>query len=226
MGISSRYAQRARLFSQVLTESLLLSLLGGFVGILFAVWIKDGLLKVSLWGGRGVSSLDPRIDWRVLGFTLGLSLLTGLVFGLAPALHTSQLELGETLKEGGRSAASGRHRLRRGLVMVEFGLALALLAGGGLAIHSFLKLVRLDLGFRTERLLVFDLPVPETRLRDPDAVRAFYRRLLERVEAVPGVKEEIKKQLLPKKQQEALDAWIKELKAAANIEINQQLIAD
>jgi putative ABC transport system permease protein len=71
--------------------------------------------------------------------------------------------------------------------MVEFGLALALLAGGGLAIHSFLKLVRLDLGFRTERLLVFDLPVPEARLRDPDAVRAFYRRLLERVEAVPGV---------------------------------------
>ena len=112
------------------------------------------------------SEADVRLSVPVLLFTLAATTSAGVLFGCAPAWQASRLNLAETLKEGGRSATSGRHRLRRALVMVEFGLALALLAGGGLAIHSLIKLTRVDLGFRTERLLVFDLPVPETRLRD------------------------------------------------------------
>ena len=179
-------AGRRRLYAQLLTESVLLAVLGGVLGIALALGLLD-VIVATLPPYTLPSEADVRLSIPVLVFTLGATTLAGVLFGCAPAWQASRLNLAETLKEGGRSAASGRHRLRRGLVMVEFGLALALLAGGGLAIHSFLKLVRLDLGFRTERLLVFDLPVPETRLRDPDAVRAFYRRLLERVEAVPGV---------------------------------------
>jgi putative ABC transport system permease protein len=179
-------AGRRRLVRQLLTESVLLAVLGGVLGIALALGLLD-VIAATLPPYTLPSEADVRLSIPVLVFTLAATTLAGVLFGCAPAWQASRLNLAETLKEGGRSAASGRHRLRRGLVMVEFGLALALLAGGGLAIHSFLKLVRLDLGFRTERLLVFDLPVPEARLRDPDAVRAFYRRLLERVEAVPGV---------------------------------------
>ena len=82
-------ASRWRLIRQLLTESVLLAILGGFFGIIFAIWIKDGLIAVSLWGGRGMPSLEPQLDWRVLGFTFALSLLTGLIFGLAPAWRSS-----------------------------------------------------------------------------------------------------------------------------------------
>jgi putative ABC transport system permease protein len=179
-------ANRRRLVRQLLTESVVLALVGGAMGVALARGLLD-LIEVTLPPFTLPSEADVRLSVPVLLFTIAATSLAGVLFGCAPAWQASRLNLAETLKEGGRSAASGRHRLRRALVMVEFGLALALLAGGGLAIHSLIKLTRVDLGFRTERLLVFNLPAPETRFRDADAMRAFYRRLLGRVEAVPGV---------------------------------------
>ena len=96
-------------------------------------------------------------------------------------------DMNETIKEGARSVAGGRHRLRRALVVAEFALALTLLAGGGLAIHSLVKLANVDLGFRRDHLLTFSLPVPEGALKGNEAVNAFYRQLLERISALPGV---------------------------------------
>jgi putative ABC transport system permease protein len=179
-------ADRGRLLRQLLTESVLLAFLGGAAGIALAV----GLLQViaaTLPPFTLPSEADVRLSVPVLLFTLAATSLAGVLFGVAPAWQGSHLSLVEALKEGGRSVASGRHRLRRALVVVEFGLALALLAGGGLAIRSLVNLVRLDVGFPTGRLLVFDVPVPETRLPDAAAVRSFYARLLDRVSAVPGV---------------------------------------
>ena len=179
-------AGRTRLVRQLITESVLLAALGGALGVAVAVGLLE-VIAATLPPYTLPSEADIRLSVPVLLFTLAATTVAGVLFGCAPAWQASRLHLAETLKEGGRTAAGGRNRLRRALVMVEFGLALALLAGGGLAIHSLIKLTRVDLGFRTERLLVFDLPVPETRLRDGDAVRAFYRQLLERVQAVPGV---------------------------------------
>ncbi len=179
-------AGRSRLVRQLLTESVLLAVVGGALGVALAMGLLD-VIEATMPPYTLPSEADVRLSVPVLLFTLAATTLAGVLFGCAPAWQASRLNLAETLKEGGRSAASGRHRLRRALVMVEFGLALALLAGGGLAIHSLIKLTRVDLGFRTERLLVVNLPVPDTRLRDQGAVRVFYRRLLERVEAMPGV---------------------------------------
>ena len=180
-------ASRWRLIRQLLTESLLLSLLGGFLGILFAVWIKDGLLKVSLWGGRGVSSLDPRIDWRVLGFTLALSLLTGIVFGLAPAWRTTQVELTPSLKEGSRASTSiHRSLLSRGLVVVQVALSLLLLVGAGLFVRTLLNLQRIDPGFNTQNLLLFGVQPSLIGYKD-EKLRQLYQQISERMETVPGV---------------------------------------
>ena len=179
-------AGRQRLVRQLLTESVVLALVGGALGVSLALGLLE-VIQATMPPYTLPSEADVRLSVPVLLFTIAATTLAGVLFGCAPAWQASRLNLADTLKEGGRSAASGRHGLRRALVMVEFGLALALLAGGGLAIHSLIKLTRVDLGFRTERLLVFNLPVPETRLRDADDVRLFYRRLLERVEAVPGV---------------------------------------
>ena len=150
-------ASRWRLVRQLLTESLLLSILGGFLGIIFAVWIKDGLISVSLWGGRGMA-LEPRLDWRVLGFTVALSLLTGIVFGLAPAWRSTRVDLTPSLKDSGRSSTSvHRSLLSRGLVVVQVALSLLLLVGAGLFVRTLLNLQRVDPGFNTQNLLLFDV---------------------------------------------------------------------
>ena len=153
-------ANRRRLVRQLLTESVVLALVGGAMGVALARGLLD-VIEATLPPFTLPSEADVRLSVPVLLFTIAATSLAGVLFGCAPAWQASRLNLAETLKEGGRSAASGRHRLRRALVMVEFGLALALLAGGGLAIHSLIKLTRVDLGFRTERLLVFNLPAPE-----------------------------------------------------------------
>lgn len=179
-------AGRKRLVGQLLTEGVLLALLGGAVGVALAVGLLQ-VIEATMPPYTLPSEADVRLSVPVLLFTLAVASLAGVLSGCASAWQASQLDLADTLKEGGRSAAGSRHRLSRGLVMAEFGLALSLLAGGGLAIHSLIRLAHRDLGFRTEQLLVFDLPVPETRLRGADAVRSFYGTLLERVAAVPGV---------------------------------------
>ena len=179
-------ASRHRLIRQLLTESVLLAVLGGLFGIIFAIWIKDGLIAVSLWGGRGMA-LEPRLDWRVLGFTLGLSLLTGIVFGLAPAWRTTRVDLTPSLKDSGRgSSAVHRSLLSRGLVVVQVALSLLLLVGAGLFVRTLLNLQRVDPGFNTQNLLLFDVEPALIGYKD-DKLRQIYGQIGERLEAVPGV---------------------------------------
>lgn len=180
-------ASRWRLIRQLLTESILLAVLGGLFGILFAVWIKDGLIAVSLWGGRGMPSLQPQLDWRVLSFTFGLSLLTGLIFGLAPAWRTTRIDLTPSLKESGRSSSAvHRSLLSRGLVVVQVALSLVLLVGAGLFVRTLLNLQRVDPGFNTNNLLLFEVQPSLIGYKD-EKLRQIYLQISERIEAVPGV---------------------------------------
>src|SRR5215213_2501463 len=180
-------ASRWRLIRQLLTESVLLSILGGFLGIIFAIWIKDGLIAVSDWGGRGMTSLEPRLDWRVLGFTAGLSLLTGIVFGLAPAWRTTRVDVTPSLKDSGRSSSAvHRSLLSRGLVVVQVALSLLLLVGAGLFVRTLLNLQRVDPGFNTQNLLLFGVEPGLIGYKD-DKLRQLYQQMSERLESVPGV---------------------------------------
>ena len=180
-------ASRGRLIRQLLTESVLLALLGGFFGIIFAIWIKDGLIAVSLWGGRGMPALEPRLDWRVLGFTLALSLLTGIIFGLAPAWRTTKVNLSPSLKDGTRASTSiHRSFLSRGLVVVQVALSLLLLVGAGLFVRTLVNLQRVDPGFNTQNLLLFGVEPGLIGYKD-DKLRQLYQQISERMEAVPGV---------------------------------------
>jgi putative ABC transport system permease protein len=131
---------------------------------------------------------DLTLNLPILFFTLVATTLAGLLFGSAPAWYASRVDPGETLKEGNRAGVgAGRHRLRQALVIGEFTLALSLLAGAGLAIHSFLNLLRVDLGLRTDHVLTFYLPVPDSRPKDPEKIIAYYKQILSSVSAVPGV---------------------------------------
>jgi predicted permease len=180
-------ASRRRLVRQLLTESMLLAVLGGLFGIIFAIWIKDGLIAVSDWGGRGMNTLEPSLDWRVLGFTLALSLLTGIVFGLAPAWRTTRVDLTPSLKGSGRgSSAVHRSLLSRGLVVVQVALSLLLLVGAGLFVRTLLNLQRVDPGFNTQNLLLFEVEPALIGYKD-DKLRQIYGQISERLEAVPGV---------------------------------------
>lgn len=180
-------ASRGRLIRQLLTESVLLSLLGGAIGILFALWIKDGLMAVSDWGGRGMRALEPQLDWRVLGFTFALALLTGILFGLAPAWRSTKVDLTPTLKDGGRgSTAASRSLLSRGLVVLQVALSLLLLVGAGLFVRTLLNLQRVDPGFNTRNLLLFGIQPGLIGYKD-EKLMQFYQQMSERLEAVPGV---------------------------------------
>ena len=180
-------ATRRQLFAQFLTESLALSAIGGVLGIGLAFAMLR-VIVVMMPPFTLPSEADVRLNLPVLFFTLAASLLSGILFGCAPAFQTARMNLSDTLKEGGRSASSaGRHGLRRGLVVVEFALALTLLAGAGLVIHSFWKLSRVDLGFRQDHILTFGLPVPNDRFSKPEQINAFYRQLLEKIGALPGI---------------------------------------
>ena len=183
-------ATKARVFFQFLSESLVLSLLGGIAGIGVAELMLQTIMK-TLLSGMGLSlpsEADVRLSLPVLGFTLLCSVIAGVLFGCAPALRASRLNVNETLKEGGRTGSASSHqRLRRVLVVAEFGLALALLAGAGLAIHSFWNLSHVDLGIRTDHTLTFALPVPDKKFSEPEQIATFYRSLLDKLYAIPGV---------------------------------------
>ena len=180
-------ASRWRLIRQLLTESVLLAALGGALGIGFALWIKDGLLAVSDWGGRGMRALEPHLDLRVLGFTLALSLLTGIVFGLAPAWRTTKVDLTPTLKDSGRSSSgASRSLLSRSLVILQVALSLLLLVGAGLFLRTLINLQRVEPGFNTRNLLLFGIEPGLIGYKDERLVQ-LYQQLTERLEAVPGV---------------------------------------
>jgi putative ABC transport system permease protein len=183
-------ASRVRLFAQFLTESLVLAILGGALGLLLAGIIIDVIQVVMPPVGTMLpSEADIRISIPVLLFTIAVTTVAGLLFGSVPAWQATRLDLNEVLKLGGRSGGSGgRRNVRRALVVAEFSLALILLASGGLALKSLWNLMRVDLGIRTEHVLSFQLPVPDKRLKGPDQIRSFYGQLLEKIEAVPGVR--------------------------------------
>ena len=180
-------AARSTIFGQLLTESLLLTLAGGVLGVGVGYAMLQGLIAV-MPRGTLPNEADLRLNLPILLFTLGATTLAGLLAGCAPAWYASRIDPGEALKEGGRTGTSvAKHRLRRLLVIGEFGLALALLAGAGLAIHSFWNLTRVDLGIRTDHVLMFTLPVPDSRSKDSATISAYYRDMLAHIDAVPGV---------------------------------------
>lgn len=179
-------ASRGRLLRQLLTESVLLAALSGALGIVFALWLKNGLLVVNDWG-RGMSALEPRLDGRVLGFTMALSLATGIVFGLVPAWRATKVDLTPVLKgsERGSSAAS-RSWLTRGLVVGQVALSLVLLIGAGLFVRTLLNLQNIDPGFNPRNLLLFRVQPSLLGLTN-EKLTQFYQQFSERLEAVPGV---------------------------------------
>lgn len=180
-------ASRRTIFEQLITESLLLAVTGGLLGVGVGYALLRGLIAI-MPEGTLPNEADLTLNLPVLLFTLIATTLAGFLFGSAPAWYASRVDPGEALKEGNRTGVgSGRHRLRQSLVIGEFALALALLAGAGLAIHSFLNLLRVDLGLRTDHVLTFFLPVPDSRPKDPEKIVAYYRQILDRVSAVPGV---------------------------------------
>ena len=180
-------ASRARLIRQLLTESVLLAVLGGALGVLFAVWIKNGLLLVTEWGGREMSALDPQLDLRVLAFTLGLSLLTGIVFGILPAMRATDLDLTPSLKESrGSSSAIGRSWLTKSLVVVQVSISVVLLIGAGLLIRTLRNLQHVEIGFNANNLLLFDVD-PGLLGYKEEKLAHLYEQTSQRLEAVPGV---------------------------------------
>ena len=182
-------AGRARIVRQLLTESLLLSVTGGALGLLFATWGVDALLASVSNNVPNLLLANVRLDARVLVFTLAASVVTGLLFGLAPAIQVSKSNLNETLKEGGRSGSEGgaRQRVRSFLVIAEVAISLLLLVGAGLLIKSFMNLRQSDLGFDPDNVLTMRVAIPETRYKENGQIENFYRALLQRVQGLPGV---------------------------------------
>ena len=175
-------ATRKIIFQQLLTESLLLSLVGGVLGIGVGYAMLRALIATMPPHTLPIEA-DLRLNLPILFFTLAATTLAGLLFGSAPAWYASRIDPGETLKEGGRvGMGTGRHRLRQLLVIGELALALTLLTGAGLAIHSFLNLLRVDLGLRTDHVLTFFLPRPRFAPQNPDKIVAYYRQLLSRIQ--------------------------------------------
>jgi putative ABC transport system permease protein len=182
-------ASRTRLLRQLLTESTFLALCGGALGLLLAFWGIKLLKLINPEGPGAIPRLDEvSLDFRVLGFTMGVACLTGVLFGLAPALPISKPDLQRKLKEGGRgfTRAVGQ-RLRGLLVITEIALSLVLLVGAGLLIRSFVRLQNVDVGFNPAGLLTMRVEMSESKAQDLERRVNFYQAALDRVQALPGV---------------------------------------
>jgi putative ABC transport system permease protein len=180
-------ASRMRVIRQLLTESLLLSFMGGMIGLLLAFWGVDLL-------GAAIPADIPRIteiglDLKVLAFTTGVALLTGVVFGLVPALQVSKPDLTESLKEGGRGSTEGlrRNRTRSLLVVIEVALSLVLLIGAGLLIKSFVYLLNVKPGFNPEHVVTANVALPPVKYGESEQQAAFFRQVIERIQTLPNV---------------------------------------
>ncbi len=180
-------ASRSRVARQLLTESLLLAIAGGALGLLLAQWGLDSLIAIS--AGSIPRAAEINLDKLVLIFTAVVSMLTGIFFGLAPALQLSRPTVQEALKETGRNAAGTRHRLRQFLVVSEVALTLVLLVGAGLLIRSFYRLQQVNPGFVDEHVLNFRISLPQQKYPQEQQWINFYQQALEKLRAVPGVKE-------------------------------------
>lgn len=180
-------ASRWRVIRQLLTESLLLSVVGGALGLLLAQWIIELILA---FGANSIPRTgEIGLDSSVLVFTTVVSMLTGIVFGLAPALQASRADVQEALKETARSTTGGRHRLRQVLVVTEVALTLVLLIGSGLLIRSFYLLQKVNPGFVDERVLSFRVQLPVQKYPGEHEWLNFYQRAIEKLRALPGVNE-------------------------------------
>ena len=183
-------ANRWRVVRQLLTESILLALVGGLAGVLIAYWGIDAF--VATMPENQLNSLpflkSLRIDPTILAFSFGLSLFTGILFGLAPAIQSSRPDLNEVLKEGGRTTAGGaRNRLRSVFVATQIALAVVLLVGAGLMMKSLLRLLDSNVGFDPQNVLTMTVALPMPKYQDPDTQVRFYDQLNERLETLPGV---------------------------------------
>ena len=182
-------AGRLRLMRQMLTESLLLALAGGALGLLLAFWIAAGLVALAATDTFGdISHLASiTIDFRVLGFALLASIVTGTLFGLVPAFQLSKPNLNDLLKEGWRGSGFHRTRLRHVLMVTEVALAIMLLVGAGLLIRSFINLMEVNPGYKSKNLLTMRISLPPLRYEQGSRRGAFYREVLQRVSSLPGV---------------------------------------
>jgi putative ABC transport system permease protein len=182
-------AGRLRLMRQMITESLLLAVCGGVVGLCLGFLLTKGVVSLASAATLGeisrVETID--IDPRVLGFTLIVSLITGLLFGLAPALQISSPALNDSLKEGGRGSRFHRGGVRQALMVTEVALSIVLLIGAGLLIRSFANLLRVNPGYRPDNLLTMRLSLPEPRYEERARREAFYSEILQRISGLPGV---------------------------------------
>ncbi|HEX8680185.1 MAG TPA: ABC transporter permease, partial [Chthoniobacterales bacterium] len=179
-------ASRGRLVRQMLTESVLLAVMGGIVGVFLAYW---GIRLLVAFGPDNIPRLSEiTIDPRVLAFTFGVSLLTGVLFGLIPALQASRPDLNDALKEGSRGSTGGRSRtLRNIFVVAEVSLALVLLIGAGLMIRSFMRLQSVQTGFQPENVLSMRVQLPRTKYAEPHQKVDFFKQAQQRIAALPGV---------------------------------------
>ena len=181
---SAMGAGRWRIARQLLTESVLLALIGGSLGMLFARW---GIALIMYISPDAIPrAKEISLDWRVLAFTIGLSFLTGILFGLVPALQAGVVDVHETLKETGRGT-SGKHWLRSSLVIAEVATTLVLLVGAGLMIRSFYRLQNVNPGFSYDHLTSFSVALPRKKYENNEQREQFYNRLLENLRGLPGV---------------------------------------
>src|SRR5262245_39225995 len=180
-------AGRWRLIRQLLTESVLLASLGGALGVLFAFWGKIGRVAGAGRATRFLpADIELSLNWRVLAFTLVVSLLAGILFGLAPAWRATSHDLTAAIKQG-RRGAGAVSRLSKGLVVLQVALSLLALTGAGLFIRTLYNLQRVNLGFNQENLLLFSLSPRQGGYRD-ERLTQFYERLFERLDNLPGVR--------------------------------------
>src|SRR5687767_2937848 len=178
-------ASRSRVLRQMLTESVLLSAIGGSAGLLLSIWLTDLLMSIVPEGAPRLDQVG--IDYRVLTFALGVSALTRILFGIVPALQASKLDVTSALKEGGRGAEGHRRTSARSLLLIgEVALSLVLLVGAGLLIKSFLRLQELRPGFNAHNVLIANVALPGAKYKDQQFVE-FFRQLKDRLEAAPGV---------------------------------------
>jgi len=190
-------AGRWRIIRQLLTESILLSLIGGTVGVLLANWGMDLLLTLAPSDLPRMNNVS--LDLRTLGFTIAITLLTGLIFGLVPAWHASKPNLIETMKDASRGSTEGGRRklIRSTLVVVEVASALVLLVGAGLMIKSFWRLQQVDPGFNPDKALTVSLSLPRNKYPEETQQAAFFQQLIEKASALPGVQAAGAAQVIP-----------------------------
>jgi predicted permease len=180
-------ASRLRLIRQLLTESALLAFIGGALGSLLAYWGKDALLALQPWGG-GTLLLDLKLDLRVFGFTAAVSALTGILFGLAPALRATRVELNAQLKNGAGTGGGSRSTIGKGLVVTQVSLSLVLLAGAGLFVRTLRNLQNVEIGYNRENMLLFRAD-PQMSGHKGEQIANVYQQMLERIRAIPGVRQ-------------------------------------